>query len=72
MEAPGVYYKNLAYFLTDKERQAAVVLPTKMKHYAKTLETKSKTDRLDARAIFQFGLERPLSAWKPPSVPLLA
>ena len=70
MEATGVYYENLAYFLTDNKRQAAVVLPTKMKHYAKTLETKSKTDQLDARAISQFGLERPLSVWIPPSAQL--
>jgi transposase len=67
MEATGVYHEHLAYFLSEHGCQVAVILPTKMKHYFKSLDTKSKTDRLDARGIAQFGLERPLEAWRPPS-----
>ena len=67
LEATGVYYEALAYYLRDHGYQVAVILPTKMKHYTKTLEIKSKTDALDARAISQFGLERPLTKWTPPS-----
>ena len=67
MEATGVYYEELAYYLSEHGFQPAVILPNKLKHYAKTLDVKSKTDALDARAIAQFGLERPLSTWTPPS-----
>lgn len=67
MEATGVYHENLAYFLREHGYQVTVIMPTKLKHYFKSLDTKSKTDRLDARGIAQFGLERPLQAWTPPS-----
>jgi len=67
MEATGAYYEHVAYFLNEHDQQLAVLLPNKVKHFAKTLEGKSKTDRLDARSICQFGLERPLHAWQAPS-----
>jgi len=67
MEATGSYYEHLAYFLSEHHEQVVVVLPNKIKHFAKTLEAKSKTDRLDARSICQFGLERPLSPWQAPT-----
>jgi len=71
MEATGVYYEKLAYYLVAHAQRVAVVLPTKLKHYIKTLEVKSKTDALDARGISQFGLERPLASWQPPSAQLI-
>jgi transposase len=67
MEATGVYYEQLAYFLAEHQQQIAVLLPNKIKNFAKSLDNKSKTDGLDARSICQFGLERPLNAWQPPS-----
>lgn len=70
MEATGVYHESLAYELAEQNHQVAVVLPTKMKNYVKSLDIKSKTDRLDARAIAQFGLERVLQPWRPPSTQL--
>lgn len=63
MEATGVYYENLAYFLNQKEQQVAVILPNKTKSYTRTLELKSKTDSIDASALTQFALERQLKAW---------
>ena len=70
MEATGVYHEHLAYYLAEQNQRVAVVLPTKMKNYVKSLDIKSKTDRLDARAIAQFGLERMLQLWQPPSTQL--
>lgn len=70
MEATGIYHESLAYFLAEHGEQVVVLLPTKLKHYVQSLDTKSKTDRLDARGIAQFGLERPLEAWHPPSMQL--
>lgn len=67
MEATGVYYENLAYYLTDHGCSVIVVLPNKAKYFAKSLEIKSKTDELDAVMLAQLGLSRNLKAWTPPS-----
>ena len=67
MEATGVYYENLAYHLHTHHYTVCVLLPNKVKHYAKTLDNKSKTDRIDARTITQLGLERSVTPWHPPS-----
>ena len=66
MEATGVYYENLAYYLSEKGFNLCVLLPNKAKNYAKTLENKSKTDSIDARVLTQFGLERKLNKWEEP------
>ena len=67
MEATGVYYEQLAYFLKSKGAPVIVVLPNKAKHFAKTLEQKSKTDSIDAKMLTQMGLEKVLKEWEPPS-----
>ena len=67
MEATGVYYENLAYFLTEKHQKVIVVLPNKTKNFSKTLNIKSKTDSLDAQMITQFALERQMQLWQLPS-----
>lgn len=66
MEVTGVYHENLAYFLYEKGCQVVIVLPNKIKNYAKSLEIKSKTDPIDAMTITRFALERKLTAWNPP------
>jgi transposase len=67
MEATGVYYERLAHFLVANNLPVAVVLPNKIKNYAKSLQSKSKTDPLDTAAITRFGLDRPMNLWTPPS-----
>jgi transposase len=67
MEATGVYYEHLAHFLLLNNYQVAVILPNKIRNYAKSLESKSKTDPIDAATITRFGLERQLKLWTPPS-----
>jgi transposase len=67
MEATGVYYEHLAHFLLQHGYQVAVILPNKIRNYAKSLESKSKTDPIDAAVITRFGLERQLPLWNPPS-----
>jgi transposase len=66
MEATGVYYENLAYYLAQHGCSITVLLPNKAKNYMKTLDNKSKTDGLDAQALAQFGLEKPLRKWQIP------
>jgi transposase len=67
MEASGVYYENLAYYLNEKGLNVHVALANKVKSYIKTLENKSKNDELDSIAIAQYGLEKQLLKWTPPS-----
>jgi transposase len=67
MEATGIYYESLAYHLHQLKESVCVVLPNKVKHYAKSLNTKSKTDEIDARVIAQMGAERALELWTPPA-----
>jgi transposase len=67
MEATGVYYEKYAHFLIENNHKVVVVLPNKIKHYAKTLEIKSKTDNLDAIMITRFSLERKLCLWSVPN-----
>jgi len=67
MEATGVYYEPLAYHLYKIKQIIHVALPSKVKHYFKSLNVKTKTDINDARIIARFGTERKLSKWKPPT-----
>ena len=64
MEATGVYYEKLAYYLDGHEQDVCVVLPNKAKKYAESLDNKSKTDKLDAKCLGKLGAERKLRKWK--------
>jgi transposase len=67
MEATGVYYENLAYWLDSHNEKLSVLLPNKVKHFAKSLNIKTKTDGVDAQVLSRIGLERSLPHWKMPS-----
>lgn len=67
VEATGVYYEELAYFLADNQQLLSVLLPNKVKHFARSTELKSKTDQLNARLLCRLGLKRTLPAWQPPT-----
>ena len=62
-----VYETALAYFLADHRQLLSVLLPNKVKHFARSTELKSKTDQLDARLLARLGLERALPAWQLPT-----
>jgi transposase len=49
MEATGVYYENLAWYLFEQEYNIFVLLPYKTKHYLKSIGIKSKNDKIDAQ-----------------------
>lgn len=70
MEATGIYYEPLAYHLNKLKQDVSVILPNKVKHFAKSLNIKSKTDSIDARVIGRLGTERVLPHWKPPRTTL--
>jgi len=66
MEATGVYYEQLAHYLNEQtEYYVSVVLPNMSKSYFKSLNIKSKTDKIDASVLGQMGLERDLKEWYP-------
>jgi transposase len=72
MEATGVYYEGLAYFLwREAVGKVQVLLPNKVKNFAKSLDFKSKTDKIDAQILALMGLERFLHQWQPISDNLL-
>lgn len=65
MEATGVYFEDLAYFLHEHGEHVSVVLPNKIKNFAKSLNVKTKTDKVDSKTIAQFGIERGQEKWFP-------
>ncbi len=65
MEATGVYYEDLAYYLHSKGEKVSVLLPNKIKHFGKSLNIKSKTDKIDSNIIAEIGIERELQIWTP-------
>jgi transposase len=67
MEATGIYYEGVAYHLHKLNLPTSVILPNKVKHYAKSLNVKTKTDIVDARVIAHMGAERQLPLWQPPA-----
>lgn len=67
MEATGSYYENLAYYLYESGNRVSVVLANKIKHFAKSLNLKTKTDKVDSLLIAQIGIEREMPEWKPMS-----
>jgi transposase len=67
MEATGVYYEGLAYFLHEAGYRVHVVLPNLARKYSQSLGLRAKTDRVDACMLGQLGVERDLRAWLPAS-----
>lgn len=65
MEATGVYYEHLAFFLHHLGCYVTVILPKKSKHYFKGIGLKSKNDKIDARGLAQMAAEKHLETWKP-------
>lgn len=65
MEATGVYYEQLAWYLYNQQIHVAVVLPNKAKNYMKSLGLRSKNDTIDAKGLARMGAEQYLKPWSP-------
>jgi transposase len=70
MEATGVYYEHLAFFLCEHQQLLCVALPTTVRDFARSTSSKTKTDAVDAAMLTRMALERKLDPWHLPS-PLL-
>jgi transposase len=66
MEATGVYHERLALHLDKLGFEVNVVLPNNAKHYFKSLNIKTKTDKVDARVLSQMAVERTHRKWHAP------
>jgi transposase len=64
MEATGVYYEELAWYLHLEKEHVSVVVPNKTKKYLQSLG-KSKNDKIDAIGLAQMGAEKQLKQWIP-------
>ena len=67
MEATGVYHEQVACYLIDQNYFVSVLLPNKVKNFAKTLDIKSVNDKIAAQCLAIMGLEKKLSRWEKPS-----
>lgn len=67
MEATGIYYEQLAWYLHNEDRHVWVILPNKAKQYKKSLGLKSKTDRIDAKGLSRMCCEQSHRRWQPVS-----
>lgn len=65
MEATGVYYEKLAWYLYDKNFGVSVILPNKAKRYMQSLGLKSKNDKIDAEGLSRMAAHQALPQWQP-------
>jgi transposase len=70
-EATGVYHESACYHLHNCGYRIVVLLPNKSKNFAKSLNTITKTDKIDAQILAQMGLERNLEEWVAPNKTML-
>lgn len=65
MEATGRYHEPLAYHLHELRHRISIVLPNRIKNFARSLNQHSKTDPIDAKVIARYGGLCGPDAWRP-------
>lgn len=65
IEATGVYYEQLAWYLFQNDKQVSIILPNKAKRYKESLGLKSKNDSIDAKGLSRMACEQHLKTWQP-------
>ena len=65
MEATGIYYLQLAYYLYEQGAQVAVVNPVIIKRYIQMHLGKGKSDKKDAQWIQRYGEQNQVTNWQP-------
>lgn len=66
MEATGNYHIRLASYLLEQGKAVSVVNPLKIKRYSQMMFTRAKTDKQDARTIYDYSQMNELDLWKAP------
>ncbi|MCC9168065.1 IS110 family transposase [Pontibacter harenae] len=65
MEATGIYYLQLAYYLHGQGAQVVVVNPLIIKRYIQMHLGKGKSDKKDAQWIRRYGEQNQVPCWQP-------
>jgi len=65
MEATGIYHEAVAYALYQVGAKVSVVNPAQVRNYAKSLGTRTKTDKKDSVVLTRFGLTQAPRLWHP-------
>lgn len=65
MEATGRYHEQLAYALFEGGFTVSIVLPNRIKNFARSLNQFSKTDTVDAKIITAYTSMYQPEAWQP-------
>lgn len=68
LEATGRYSVDIAWLLFKAGYPVAVENPARTKHFARSLMTRQKTDKVDAAMLAHYASVMPCRAWSPPSV----
>lgn len=71
LEATGVYHLQLALALRAADVDVMVVNPRVAKDFGRALANRSKTDRVDARTLLEYGRRMAFVAWTAPSQAVL-
>lgn len=65
MEATGIYHEGLAYALHEAGVRISVINPAQLREYAKSLGTRTKTDKKDSLVIARYGATQQPRPWQP-------
>src|SRR3989338_1713152 len=66
MEATGVYWEAVAEYLAAQGITVSVVNPAQIKAFGASQMVRTKTDKVDAKLIAEFCLERRPDPWQAP------
>ncbi len=64
MEATGYYHQKLAYFLVEESIRVSVENPLKIKRFIQMKLSKVKTDKSDAKQIYEYSLQMNPELWE--------
>ena len=64
MEATGYYHLKLAYFLQEQGIAVSVENPLKIKRFIQMKLSKIKTDKSDAKQIYEYGVNQEPALWQ--------
>ncbi len=67
MEATGVYWEAVAWYLADAGYRVSVVNPAQIKAHGTSRAVRTKTDKVDAALIADFTQTMKPEPWQPPS-----
>ncbi|MBC3875801.1 IS110 family RNA-guided transposase [Undibacterium flavidum] len=68
MEATGIYWEAVAHYFAEQKFPVSVINPAQIKAFGASRLVRTKTDKVDAQLIAEFGFERRPELWIAPSI----